>query len=57
MGLCRLLQLLARFPVRELAPENEEFSANLNDWNVVFFNDSAEMADGKAGHLCRRWNI
>ena len=39
--------LLAGLPTRKVATENEEFPANLNDRNAVFFNDSAEMPDRK----------
>ena len=37
--------LLAGLPSGKVAAKNEEFPANLNDWNAVFFNDSAEMPD------------
>src|SRR5881296_1761514 len=39
--------LLAGFPSGKVASKNKEFPANLNDWNTVFFNDSAEMPDRK----------
>ncbi len=39
--------LLAGFPAGKIASKDKEFPANLNDWNAVFFNDSAEMPDRK----------
>ena len=39
--------LLAGFPAGKIASKDKEFPANLNDWNAIFFNDSAEMPDRK----------
>jgi hypothetical protein len=39
--------LLAGFPTGKIASKDKEFPANLNDWNAIFFNDSAEMPDRK----------
>src|SRR5213079_3726265 len=51
------LHLLARLPARKIASQDEEFSANLNDWNAIFFNDSAEMPDRKACQFGGRRDI
>ena len=43
----RPFDFLTRLPARKIPSKNEEFPANLNDRNAVFFNDSAEMPDRK----------
>jgi hypothetical protein len=34
---------VARLPTLEICTENKKFTADLNDANALFFNDSAEM--------------
>src|SRR5262245_17407256 len=48
---------LARFPTLKITAQNEEFAANLYYWNAVFFNNSAEMPNRKAGQFGGGWNI
>src|SRR2546429_2937463 len=49
--------LLAGFPAGKIASKDKEFPANLNDWNAIFFNDSAEMPDRKACQFGGRRDI
>src|SRR5262249_55345197 len=44
----RCFQSFFRLPALEIRAENEKFSADLDDTNALFFNDSAEMPYGEA---------
>jgi hypothetical protein len=44
-------------PAFEIRPKDEEFSANLDDPNPFFFNDSAEMPYGEPRHFRCIWNV
>jgi hypothetical protein len=48
---------LAGFPALEITAQNEEFTANLHDWNAIFFNDSAEVPNRKACEFGGGWDI
>jgi hypothetical protein len=39
-------------PALKISAKDEEFSANLNDANALFLNDSAEMPHGKSCEFC-----
>ena len=47
----------SRFPVFQIARNNETFAADLHDRNAIFLNDSAEMARRIAGFICRAGNV
>jgi hypothetical protein len=53
----RSFQSFFSLPALEIRSENEEFPADLDDPNPLFFNDSAEMPYGEPRHFCSIWNV
>ena len=48
---------VGKLPTLEISAEDEELPSDLNDLNLLIFNDSAEMSDRKSSELRGVWNI
>jgi hypothetical protein len=53
----RNFRLFLGLPALKIRAEDEKFAPYLNDANLFFLNDSAEMAHRKAGQSGGVWNI
>jgi hypothetical protein len=55
--LSRNFRFLLGLPALKIRAEDEEFAPDLDDANLLFLNDSAEMAYGKASQAGGVWDI
>ena len=53
----RNFSFLRSLPALKIGTQNEEFPPNLDDANLFFFNDSAEMPYGEAGQTSGVGNV